>query len=367
MLKAALTKGYQMKKLTILFILVLPLYLTGCKSTEGLIHSDQIISLDKDLKSLQEDGRFNGAVLVAQNEDIIFMNTYGYTDYTRTKRLTPQSSFRLASVSKQFTAAAIMILKDRIQLDFDDDITQYLQELDYEGITIRHLLNHTSGLVEIYQLDDKYFQGLTILTNPDVLNIFKEHPIDLNFSPGSKFSYSNTGYIFLSEIISRISGLTFEAFLKNEIFEPLKMENSSVVNLLSSKDVLPNRTRGFIGDSDNSYTPVDGVSGDGSVFLSIEDFLLWAKALRENSIISESTWKEALSHAILNNGKKSYYGFGWFLSRDNSFIQHSGEWLSARTYIKMDLINNGLVVVLDSSSNIHTLYKMELFYDSLFE
>lgn len=356
-----------MKIHTIIIILALSLFFNGCKRSEGFNNSEQMISLDEELQSLQEEGRFNGAVLVAQNDDIILMKTYGYTDYTRTKKLTLQSSFYLASVSKQFTATAIMILKDKKKLGFDDDITLYLPELDYEGITIRHLLNHTSGLVDIYHLDEKYFQDLTILTNPDVLTIFKEHPIKLNFSPGSKFSYSNTGYIFLSEIISRVSGLTFESFLKNEIFEPLKMKNSSVFNLLSNNDVLPNRTRGFIGDLDNSYSPANGVSGDGSVYLSIEDFLLWTEALREHSIISESSWKEALSPAILNNSEKSYYGFGWLLSADNSFIEHSGEWLSSRSYIKMDLINYGLIVVLDSSSNVYTSHKMELLYDSLFE
>ncbi|MGL1891602.1 MAG: beta-lactamase family protein [Spirochaetaceae bacterium] len=361
-----------MNKYTLISVLVLLFFIIGCKRSEVMINSEQIISLDKDIIGWRQSDLFNGAVLMSQNDEIMFMKTYGYTDYTHTKKLTLQSSFRLASVSKQFTAAGIMILKDNNKLDFDDDITKYLPELKliYKGITIRNLLNHTSGLQDYVTLAEKHRGDIEILTIPVVLNMFKEHGTKLRVPPGSKFEYSNTGYIFLSEIITRVSGLSFEDFLKKGIFEPLNMKNSSVVNLLSKDNVLPNRTKGFIGDLDNSYHWADGVSGDGSVFLSIEDFLLWENAIRENSIISESSWSEAISPVTLNNGKTSYYGFGWFLSEDSSFIEHGGSWLGARTYIKMDLKNRGLIVVLDSSSNDYVLHladRMKKIYNSLLE
>lgn len=353
----------------IVFILVLFLSLTSCESPEDAIRKEQINLFNNKLDSYHQKDSFNGAILISQNEEVFFMNSYGYTDVTRTEELTTQSSFRLASVSKQFTAAAIMILKEKNKLDFEDNIIQYLPELEYEDITIRHLLNHTSGLPDYMNLAERYRDNLKILTVPDVLSMFKKHPQKLNFNPGDQFEYSNTGYIFLSEIISRVSGISFEEFLRREIFQPLKMKNSSVVNLLSDKNVLQNRTRGFNGKLDISNHWFDGVSGDGGVFVSIEDFLIWGKSLRENEIISKSTWIEAISPAILNSGEKSFYGFGWFLSEDNSFISHGGGWLGARTYIFMDIKNNGLIVVLASTSNSAVSYisnqAMELYNSSL--
>lgn len=343
-------KGIKKMK-TKITLLILSILMLSCTSSNKYKYDKKYEPLNEFIEKVYKKGGFNGAVLIADNGNIQFMKTYGYSDLETSKPLSFQSSFRLASVSKQFTSMAIMILKERELLNFDDKVQKYIPELlIYPDITIRHLLNHSSGLPDYETFTKDYIKDNEFLTIPKVLKILQEKPIDLNFTPGSKFKYSNTGYIFLSELISRVSGKSFEVFLDENIFIPLGMKNSKVWNLQSLEPYLKDRVIGYTNRIKDDYTNQDGVSGDGAVFVSIEDFLLWDNALRENSLISKSTWIEAISPGILNNGKQSYYGFGWILSNNGKYIYHTGGWCAARTYIYKDLETGLLIVILDSSS-----------------
>jgi CubicO group peptidase (beta-lactamase class C family) len=171
------------------------------------------------------------------------------------------------------------------------------------------------------------------------------------FLAGEKYLYSNTGYVILSLVVEAVSGQTFESFLDKEIFIPLDMENSSFWNLFTKPDKLSNRVQGTNGKRLNDYSWMDGVSGDGSVFLSIEDFLKWDKALKKNSLVPQSEFDKAMDPFISSVGDTTYYGFGWSLSKKGTSISHGGSWLGAVTYIYRKLDTDAMFVLLESSTS----------------
>ena len=366
------------------FIFISFFYIS-CKSTAPIVdigsisHNGGVDDIDTWLSELSLNNHFNGAILISVNGKIELMNTYGYSNLTRTKPLTVQSSFRLASVSKQFTAMAIMILKERGNLSYDDKVKSYLFNFPYEDVTIRHLLTHTSGIPDYESLvlklknksSTKYFYRTgqskenivykgdpilyknqhDILTMEDVLNLVIRYSEKRKFLAGDKYQYSNTGYVLLAYIVEKISEQTFESFMDDNIFTPLKMNNSSVWNLNTSSGKLDNRVEGTNKNKLNDYTWMDGVAGDGAVFVSIEDFIKWDESLTNNTIISESTFNESITPFITNNSDTSHYGFGWALDEKDTSIDHAGSWVGAQAYIYKNPQNGLLFVLLDSSTN----------------
>ncbi len=169
--------------------------------------SDKVAKADKWLSKLQKDNKFNGAVLLIKNDSVILKNTYGYTDFTRKEKLTNQSSFRLASVSKQFTGVGIMLLKEQGKLNFDDPITNFLPNLPYPNVTVRNLLNHVSGIPDVYMgFPKKYKKEIgKSLTIAEVINLLEKENLTLISEPNEKFVYNNTGYVLLAGIIEAVS------------------------------------------------------------------------------------------------------------------------------------------------------------------
>jgi len=362
------------------------LLLSGCSSSLPEIHvsktytsEDKLLLIDTWLKDLSTQKQFNGAILIAMNGRVDLINTYGYSDPARTNPLMLESSFRLASVSKQFTAMAIMILKERGQIKFDDPVQKHLPEFPYSDVTIRHLLTHTSGISEYEKLvlkfknkwstrsfyitgqswenrvykgePSQYRDSHDILSMKDVLDLVVRFKDERKFPAGEKFKYSNTGYVLLAYLVEQVSGQSFESFLDQEIFEPLNMQNSSVWNLNTSPGKLPNRVQGTNKKKLNDYTWLDGVAGDGAVFVSIEDFINWDRGLANRTLVSDSTFSEAISPYVTTKGDTSYYGFGWNLSKDGKDMDHTGGWVGALTYIYINPESGMLFVLLDSSTN----------------
>ena len=341
--------------------------------------SEKLRSIDRWLLALSKKRKFNGAILISKDNKPGLMKTYGYQDFEREKHLTHQSSFRLGSVSKQFTAMALMILNNQGKLKYDEPVQKYLPSFPYHDVSIRHLLTHTSGIadymdlalkeyfslfakIEFYMnqsmvnlfyngMPSEYKNHYTILTSEDVLNMVGKYREKRLFLSGEKYLYSNTGYVILSLVVEAVSGQTFESFLDKEIFIPLDMENSSFWNLFTKPDKLSNRVQGTNGKRLNDYSWMDGVSGDGAVFLSIEDFLKWDKALKKNSLVPQSEFDKALVPFISSKGDTTYYGFGWSLSKKGTSISHGGSWLGAVTYIYRKLDTDAMFVLLESSTS----------------
>lgn len=332
--------------------------ITVLKITEGDSQSQKIAKANTWLKKLQKDDKFNGAVLLIKNDSVLLKNTYGFTNALRKEKLTNNSSFRLASVSKQFTAVGIMILKDQGKLSFNDTITKFLPELKYNTVTVRNLLQHTSGVPDVYMdFPKKYANEIEdYLTISKVINLLRKENLPLKHKPNEKYMYNNTGYVLLAGIIEKVSGKSFEEFMQTELFDKLNMKNTRVWNLVSTTKDFTNKTSSFeniLGEViELKPGVIDGVAGDGAVFSSINDFVLWNKFWYENEIISEETKNEAFKKPVLNNGKESNYGFGWIIINKNTHW-HNGSWLGARTTIIRNKKLKNCIVILDNSASMN--------------
>ncbi|MEM7457759.1 MAG: serine hydrolase domain-containing protein [Planctomycetota bacterium] len=324
---------------------------------------EQTEKLDKYIESAVEEEQFNGSVLIGIDGEIVYEKVVGFRDINEEQELTFDSSFRLASVSKQFTATAIMILAEQGKLDYDDDIREYLPTIPYEGVTIRHLLHHTGGISDYMMV-----MGLTwdqgtpaedkeTAYNHDVVETFSERNPPVVFEPGEKQQYSNTGYVLLGQIIINVSGQSLPEFFRSEIFDKLEMTNAHV--FATDDSFAPaERVFGFAftddGHEDNDWHYLNGMVGDGGIYASARDLLKWDQGIQENKLVSAETLQQAFTPGTTNDGESFPYGFGWVIESDEEGntvgVQHSGGWVGFVTYIERDLETNVTVVVLSNNS-----------------
>lgn len=294
---------------------------------------------------------FNGAVLVACKGKKIYSRAYGVADIEGKEKLTTESSFNLASVSKPFTATGIMILNEKKKLKLSDSVSKYLPELSYaKGVTIRHLLNHTSGLPDIYNILRSIWDRKKIAANEDLLRIFKKREPVLLFEPGERMRYSNTGYILLASIIEAVSGQSFYKFMEENIFKPLGMQNTYAYYRTMKKYPHDSRVWGMRKHGKkyvlNDLIYCDGMRGDGNIHSSAEDLFKWDRALYTEKILKKSSIKKMFAHGILNNGKKILYGCGWGLNRNGTVVSHGGRWVGFRSFIIRYTEEESTIVVL---------------------
>ncbi|OFX87799.1 MAG: hypothetical protein A2W99_15900 [Bacteroidetes bacterium GWF2_33_16] len=320
----------------------------------GIFYLEKAAQIDSTLKSITAKNHFNGNVLVAYKGNCIFKKSYGYADLNKKEELTTESIFQLASLSKQFTAMAVMILKEQGKLSYDDTVTKYIPELPYKGITIRMLLNHTSGLPNYMWLTENYWKEKNAPYNEDIIKMFEETKTPIYFSPGRRFDYSNTGYVLLASVVERVSRKRFSTFMEDEIFIPLGMENSFVYS--SSFKTRKNMLKGY-GIRGKRYRVIDetvndGTVGDKGVYSTIDDLFKWDQALYANTIVSEETMNEALSGFKIRNKYNVNYGFGFRLTqRDNKkVVYHHGRWNGFRTSIYRFVEDNNTIIVLNHTS-----------------
>jgi CubicO group peptidase (beta-lactamase class C family) len=316
--------------------------------------AERLAAVDRWLDEQFENRKFNGGVLIIRDGQVLLSKTCGYTDHTATQRLNDHSAFQLASVSKQFTAAGILRLAEMGLLNLDDPAAKHLNGFLSDKVTIRHLLNQTSGIPDVYMdLAEQHRKDLGKgLTISDVVELVKQYG-ELERRPGDAMEYSNTNYVLLAGIIESASGMSFEQFMHKELFKRLGMNDTRVWNLLSTER-LSNQASDF-DQVDEDRTPVetpwiDGVAGDGAVFCSLHDFVIWDGFWEGSPLISNELLRQAVRRPKLNDGTKSDYGFGWVVERKRHW--HNGAWLGANTYIVRYPESKGCLVVLDNSSNI---------------
>jgi CubicO group peptidase (beta-lactamase class C family) len=282
--------------------------------------------IDSVVSSWYSNNEFNGNILIAEKGNIIFNKSYGKANEETGEMLNENSQFDLASVSKQFTATAIMLLKERNQLLLDDPITKYFPELvNYKKVTIKNLLNHTGGMPDYEQFLVKTLDKTKIHTNKDVINcLINTKPL---FKANSKFEYSNTGYVFLGQIVEKISGLSLNDFLQQNIFEKLGMDRTKIITRRYKPELLSNYAYGYVKDLETDklvlpdvyeYTKevinLDGIYGDGSLNSTILDLYKWDRALYTEEILSKKSIEEMFTPGILNNKKQTEYGYGFCIN-----------------------------------------------------
>ncbi len=269
------------------------------------------------------------SVTVIQDGKILHAKGYGLANVEERIPCTPETNFRLASLTKQFTAMSILILADRKKLTLDESLIDFFPEFPSCGkqISVRHLLSHTSGLIDY---EDVIPAGTTIpVLDRDVLRLLLKQD-KTYFPPGSKFRYSNSGYSLLSLIVEVRSGMPFAQFLKKNIFEPLKMNNSLAYE--QGFSTIPNRAYGYTA-SGNGFTRTDqsltsSVLGDGGIYTSVNDLFRWDQALYTTKLVGEKWLKLAFAPGVLSTDfPNSHYGFGWYVGsyRGLREIWHYGE------------------------------------------
>lgn len=347
------------------FICISCLLVYGCQQSlkdqkvVKLNHLKPIIqNLDFFLDSLQKNQDFNGALLVAQEDKIIYNKTIGYANIETKDTLQSYSAFRVAAISKQFTAMTTMILKEEGKLDYEDDIKKYLPELPYKGISIRHLLTHTSGLPKYKTIfEEKWDVGKDAAEkdtayNEDVLNLLMKYRPGMRFKPGEKWEYSNTGYVLLALITERVSKLPYRDFLRRYIFRPLRMQ-STLAFYPAGDFKSPKRVYGFVR-KDSSIVPNDwhysnGVLGDGGNYSNTLDLFKWNQALYREKLVSQETLAEAFAPTMLNDGTIHPYGFGWSLDKNDKgekTVEHYGSRLGFKTYVSRETVNRSMIILL---------------------
>jgi CubicO group peptidase (beta-lactamase class C family) len=316
-------------------------------TTSALAQSARDISaVFSDLKA----GEPGCAALVVKHGKAVFQQGYGLADLQRGTAITPATNFRLASVTKQFTATAIMLLVKEGKLKYSDHLTDIFPDFPAYGreITVRNLLNHTSGLPDYEDLWDHQFPNtpdteLPQVRDAQVLQLMKGQSKG-KFAPGTRFSYSNSGYSVLSQIVEKTSGEPFEEFLRTRIFQPLGMNNS--VAFINTRNSVSNRAYGYRKEngqwvfSDQSST--SAVLGDGGVYSSIADFRKWIDALRTHKLLSAAEMAPALTAANARqfdpptSEELVRYGFGWFLDPylGHRRMYHYGETIGFLTNIQ---------------------------------
>lgn len=265
-------------------------------------------------------------VLIASKGQVIYRKAFGMANLELKVNMVPENVFRIASLTKQFTGVAILQLHEKGLLNVEDDIRKYIPDFpSEEKITIANLASHTSGVKNIYEAIVP--KGITRMssTSAELVELIKTFPSD--FKPGTSFHYSNSGYMLLGYIIEKVSGKSYEQYLSDHIFKPLKMDHAYYDHLAT---VIPGRANGytFSGNEFMNSTFLDQSFpyAAGALAMSLDDMYKWNKGLYAYSIISKETLDKASTPFILTNGDQSTYSYGWGIAPflGSPSMQHSG-------------------------------------------
>ena len=284
--------------------------------------------VDALMASYDRPGEPGASVLVVRDGRAAYARGYGLAEVETATPVTAETNFRLASLSKQFTAAAVMLLVADGRLRYDAEVSSLLADLPpfAHGVTVRHLLNHTSGLpdYEDFVPDSQSVQ----VHDAEVPQLIARAP-GTYFTPGTRYSYSNTGYVLLALVVERVSGQRFGDFLRDRIFAPLGM--SGTVALEEGRTTVPRRAYGYTVDSSGvrrtDQSSTSATLGDGGIYSSAADLVLWDQALERHTLLSAGAMRDAWTPPALPAGQATQYGFGWFVERDRGTtrLKHHGE------------------------------------------
>lgn len=307
---------------------------------------------------------FSGVALVAENGKVVFYEAVGKRRFETNETLEKTDIFELASVSKQFTAMIVMMLQERGKLRYDDAISQYVQ-VPYPGITIRHLLTHTSGLPDYQDIMDKHWDKTKVADNPAIIQYLNRYAPPALFKPGEKYEYSNTGYVLLASIAEKAAEKDFIELCREWIFTPLQMRDTDI-RTLEAKAQVKNFAAGHLKNEQGQYINANKFhasdytvwlgnrKGPGRISSTAQDLLKWDAALYTTTLVSEATRQQAFSPYTLNNGTFSQYGFGWDIQKDANggrIVSHTGDNPGYKTIIVRCLDQHKTVIVLNNNAH----------------
>lgn len=297
--------------------------------------------------------RFNGAILVARNGKIIFETYQGLQNVLSGEPIDSSTAFHLASVSKTFTAMAILKLWEDAALQLDDPVAKHLQGFPFPLITIRNLLSHRSGLPNYVHFVEKMgWDTHRFVTNGDILQLLIDNANKLK--PGranAYFDYCNTNYALLALIIEKVSQLSFSAYLDTVFFKPLGMHNSFVYNTDMAETVLPSYK---FNNQKEPFMFLDAVYGDKNIYSTPRDMMKWDWALSNNQLFSEKTLEEAFKGYSYERRGTRNYGLGWRLVEmptGKKIIYHNGWWHGNNTVFSRLPADSTAIIVLGNKFN----------------
>lgn len=314
--------------------------------------------IDGIFERLASNHWFNGAVIYGEQGHVVYEKAFGLSNFYTKDTLTLNSAFQLASVSKMITAMAVMILQERDVLSYEDTIQQYIPDFPYDGISIRMLLTHRSGLSRYMSLaHDKWENKRIPMSNDDMLELYKKYEPKPYFSPDNGFHYCNTNYALLASIVERASNMPFDRFVKEKIFLPLGMNDSFIYNMRDDSAVPGYIPAEVSGHRYRRWRPIrmrndylNGVLGDKGVYASVEDLFKFDQALNDYTLVSEETLEEAFSPGSPNYWRRrNNYGFGWRIkTSEDSTVFHFGWWKGFRAYYIRDMQQSKTMIVLSN-------------------
>jgi len=285
------------------------------------------------LKDFNDKDGPGGVFMVAHHGKISYQKAFGKANLELGVNLTPENVFQLGSITKQFTAIAILMLEEQGKLNINDPVSKYLP--DYPAgskITLHHLLTHTSGIKDFTKMKSLSEIAQKEMSPKMMVDFFKNEPID--FAPGEKFEYNNAGYVLLGYIIELVAGETYEDFIKKHIFDKVGMKQSYYA---SDRKIIHNRAYGY-HKKETGYVNKTIISfsvpfSSGSLMSTLGDLLKWQKALNEHLLLGVEETDKAFSTYKLNNGETFTYGYGWHLKEINGIPtrEHGGSVFGFKT------------------------------------
>ena len=259
------------------------------------------------------------------------------------------SLFQSGSLGKQFTAAAVLLLQERGRLSLGDPVAKYLPPgpAAWAPITVRQLLDHTSGVHDTEEDGGEIFDLRREYDDGELVRILQSYP--LNFPPGSRYKYSNSGYVLAGILVTRVSGMFYGDFLAREIFRPLGMRTARII---SDADIIPNRAQGYIrtagGIRNQAFASASlNATGDGSLYLSLDDWSVWITAMDHGALLSSASWSALWDRGRTSDGKLTNDGFVWthVELQGHDILEFDGSWQGFRSSMERDP-NSGFTVVL---------------------
>ncbi len=343
--------------LVIVLVLICPRLGLGAGAEVPVQKIDAIVA--SEMKRQQVPGV---ALAVVHKGEAVVARGYGMANVEHQVPVTTETVFQSGSVGKQFTAAAVMLLVEDGKLSLDDPITRFLPDAPWRwhSITIRHLLTHTSGIPD--------YEGTTFDLRKDYTEdewAKMAFGLSLEFQPGARWNYSNTGYALLGFIIHKASGQFYGDLLRDRVFRPIGMQSARVI---SEADIVPHRAAGYRlvkGELKNQewVSPSLNTTADGSLYLSMRDLLAWDKAIRAKAVLKPESWAKVYTPVRLESGETYPYGFGWDVDEDRGQLRHhhGGSWQGFEMYISRYIADDLTVIVQTNLADADT----EAFVDGI--
>ena len=318
------------------------------------VNHDIAPKVNEYMNSVVKAGWFNGTILIARDGKVVISQGYGMANFELDVPNTPQTKFRFGSITKPFTAMAIMLLQERGKLSVQDSICKYVADCPaaWQSITIHHLLGHTSGLAKHDKAGEYLKTAMMPMTVAQLIESFKNKPAD--FKPGEKYDYNNNGYILLGHVIEKVSGGSYEAFLRDNIFAPLKMTDTGYDNHLP---IIKNRAAGYISEGGKLFNTVyvdqSQPFAAGALYGTTGDLLRLDQALSDGKFLTQKSLDTMFTPAFGEYGPALNYGYGWFVTKqfNRRAVSHPGGLPGFASMITRYPEEKVLIVVLSNLQN----------------